>query len=89
MTTPTVEIRLTLAANTARKLQETAQTHGVPAEVLVEQALALLFGPDDAPSRPCAKTGTRPPRTGKRARSAMPYRHDDVIAVPYDYSDLK
>ena len=51
MTTPTVEIRLTLAANTARKLHETAQTHGVPAEVLVEQALALLFGPADAPSR--------------------------------------
>ena len=51
MTTPTVEIRLTLAANTARKLQETAQMHGVPEEVLVEQALALLFGPDEAPSR--------------------------------------
>ena len=50
MTTQTVEIRLTLAATTARKLHETAQTHGVPAEVLVEQALALLFGPDEAPS---------------------------------------
>ena len=51
MTNQTVEIRLTLAANTARKLQETAQTHGVPAEVLVEQALALLFGPADVRSR--------------------------------------
>jgi hypothetical protein len=51
MTTPTVEIRLTLAASTARKLHETAQTHGVPAEVLVEQALALLFGSADAPSQ--------------------------------------
>jgi len=51
MTTPTVEIRLTLAATTARKLHETAQTHGVPADALVEQALALLFGPADAPAR--------------------------------------
>jgi hypothetical protein len=51
MTTPTVEIHLTLAASTARKLHETAQTHGVPAEVLVEQALALLFGPADVSSR--------------------------------------
>ncbi len=50
MTTPTVEIRLTLAASTAQKLHETAQTHGVPEEVLVEQALALLFGPADASS---------------------------------------
>ena len=48
MTTPTVEIRLTLAAHTARKLHETAQSHGVPADVLVERALALLFGPADA-----------------------------------------
>ena len=39
MTSPTVEIRLTLAANTAQKLHETAQ------------ALALLFGPDEALSR--------------------------------------
>jgi len=50
MTTPTVEIRLTLAASTARKLRETAQTHGVPTDVLVAQALALLFGPADASS---------------------------------------
>jgi hypothetical protein len=49
MTTPTVEIRLTLAESTARKLHEIAQAQGVPEEVLVEQALALLFGPDDAP----------------------------------------
>ena len=34
MTTPTVEIHLTLAASTARKLHETAQTRGVPAEVV-------------------------------------------------------
>jgi len=50
MTTPTVEIHLTLAANIARKLHETAQTQGVPADVLVEQALALPFGPADASS---------------------------------------
>jgi len=50
MTTPTVEVHLTLPASTARKLHETAQTHGVPAEVLVEQALALLFGPAYASS---------------------------------------
>ena len=50
MTTPTVEIRLTLAVSTARKLHETAQTHGVPADILVEQALALLFGPADTSS---------------------------------------
>jgi hypothetical protein len=50
MTAPTVEIRLTLTESTARKLHEIAQARGVPEEILVEQALALLFGPDDVPS---------------------------------------
>ena len=49
MTAPTVEVRLTLMESTARKLREIAQARGVSEETLVEQALASLFGPDDAP----------------------------------------
>ena len=49
MTLPTVEIRLTLAEPTAQRLHEIAQARGIPEATLVEQALALLFGPDDAP----------------------------------------
>ena len=50
MPAPTVEVRLTLAESTARRLREIAQARGVPEEALVEQALALLFGPEDASS---------------------------------------
>jgi hypothetical protein len=39
-----------LSESVARKLHEIAQARGVPEETLVEQALALLFGPEDASS---------------------------------------
>jgi hypothetical protein len=48
MTAPTVEVRLTLMESTARKLRDLAQARGVPEETLIEQALTLLLGPDDA-----------------------------------------
>jgi hypothetical protein len=50
MNTPTVEVHLTLPVGTVLKLRALAQARGVAEETLVEQALALLFGPDDASS---------------------------------------
>ena len=50
MTTATVEIQLTLAENVVRKLRERAQACGTIEEIIVEQALDLLFGLDDTPS---------------------------------------
>jgi len=49
MTTSTVEVRLTLAEDIARKLRETAQARGVTEETVVEQALDLLYELDDTP----------------------------------------
>ncbi|MFQ5857946.1 MAG: hypothetical protein ACE5LU_20260 [Anaerolineae bacterium] len=45
--TPTVEVRLILAAHIVKELRETAQARGVSEAAVVEQALDLLFGLDD------------------------------------------
>ena len=49
MTTPTVEVRLTLAESTARKLHEIAQERCLSEAAVVEQALDLLYELDDTP----------------------------------------
>jgi len=48
MTTGTVEIRLNLAENVARRLREAARARGATEEAIVAQALDLWLDLDDA-----------------------------------------
>lgn len=49
MATETIEIRLTLAENVARKLREMAHARGTTEETIVARALDLLIELDDTP----------------------------------------
>jgi len=45
----TVDLSLKLPEETVLKLRDLAQTHHTTEAAIIEQALTLLFGPDDAP----------------------------------------
>jgi len=72
MTTSTVEVRLTLTEDIARKLRETAQARGVTEETVVEQALDLLYELDDTPLL-------------KDYWFSVAAMHDDWEAMPEDW----
>jgi predicted transcriptional regulator len=46
----TVDLHLTLSEETARKLRDLAQARHTTEATIIEQALAMLFDPDEAPA---------------------------------------
>ena len=95
MTIAQVELSLALTRSTGhRQLRRLAQAHGVTDAAVVEQALALLF--NEMTVR-CAswlwvtsmqEDWEAMPDDWIAGGTRCPHRRGDIIAVPYEYSDL-